>query len=87
MAITTESEENSRKVIFTKQYLAKVTIFRCFDVCSVRPPEIFQVQGKISTVRPVFPDYLSVSYDIDLNSCFSKMFVSISLSPAAVPVN
>ena len=47
-------------------YLAapsKVPIFRCFDVCSVRPHQTFQVQSKISTVRPVFPDYLSVSCD------------------------
>ena len=36
-----------------------------FDVCLVRSLQIFQVQGKISTVRPVFPDYLSVSYDYD----------------------
>ena len=35
----------------------------CFDVCSVRPPQIFPVQAKISTVRPVFPNYISVSYD------------------------
>ena len=38
-------------------------MFRCFDVCSVRPPQIFQVQAKISAVRPVFPDYLSGFYD------------------------
>ena len=55
--------KNILKVIFTKQLLTKVTIFRCFDVCSVRPPQVFQVQAKISTVWPVFPDYLSVSYD------------------------
>ena len=30
-----------------------------------QPPQIFRVQAKISTVRPVFPDYLSVSYDYD----------------------
>ena len=40
-----------------------MTIFRCFDVRSVRPPQLFQVQAKISTVRPLFSDYLSVSYD------------------------
>ena len=32
-------------------------------VCPVRLPQIVQVQAKISTVRAVFPDYLSVSYD------------------------
>ena len=53
----------SLKVIFTEYLLAKVAIFCCFDVCSVWPPQIFQVQAKISTVRPVFPDYLSVSYN------------------------
>ena len=49
----------------------KSSFFCCFDVCSVRPPQIFQVQVKISTVRPVFPDYLSVSYDYgySLESC------------------
>ena len=46
-----------------KKFLTKVNIFRCFDVCSVQPPQIFQVLIKISTVRPVFPDYLSVPYD------------------------
>ena len=30
---------------------------------TVQPPEIFQVQAKVSTIRPVFPDYLSVTYD------------------------
>ena len=63
MVIATESGWNSLKVIFTEQFLAKVAIFRCFDVCSVRPPQIFQVQAKISTVWPVFPDYISVLYD------------------------
>ena len=42
-------------------------MFCCFDVCFVWPPRIFQVQGKTSTVRSVFPDYLSVSYDYDIN--------------------
>ena len=32
----------------------------------MRPPQIFQAQAKISTVPPVFPDYLSVSYDYGL---------------------
>ena len=39
--------------------------FLLFDVCSIRPPQIFQVQATTSTVRPVFPDYLSVTYDYD----------------------
>ena len=33
------------------------------DVFPVWPLQKFQVQAKISTKRPVFPDYLSVSYD------------------------
>ena len=46
----------------------KVAIFRCFNVFSVRPPQKFQVQAKISTIRPVFPDDLSAFYDYDLSS-------------------
>ena len=65
MVITAESHYNSLKVIFTEQLLAKVAIFRCFDACSVRPPQTFQVQAKISTVRPMFSGYLYVSYDYD----------------------
>ena len=42
-------------------------MFGCFDVCCVWPPQIFQAQAKISTVRPVFSDYLSVSYDYGVN--------------------
>ena len=62
IVITTESRKNSLKAIFTKQSLKKATIFSCFDVYPVRSPHIFQIQVKISTIRPVFPDY-SVSYD------------------------
>ena len=50
-------------MILTEQFLTKATIFLCFGACSVRPPQIFQVEPKISAVRPVLPDYLSVSYD------------------------
>ena len=63
MVITTESGKNNLKVICTKQFLPKVTIFRCFDVCCVRPPQIFQVQAKVSAVQHVLPDCLSVFYD------------------------
>ena len=42
---------NCLKVIFDDQFLIEVAIFRCFEVCSVQPPQIFQVQTKISTVR------------------------------------
>ena len=51
------------KVIFTKQFLTKTTISRCFDVFSVQPLPIFQVQAKTSTIRHVFPDDISVSHD------------------------
>ena len=45
------------------QFLAKATIFCRFDVFSVRPPQIFQVQAKIAIIRSVFSEYFSVSYD------------------------
>ena len=51
------------KQALTEQFLTKVAVFRCFYVCYARPPQVFQVQAKISTLRPVFPDYLSISYD------------------------
>ena len=65
MVITTESDWNTLKFIFTEQFVIKVAILCCFDVWSVRPPQIFHVEAKISTVRPVFSDYLSISYDND----------------------
>ena len=34
-----------------------------FDVFSVRPPQMFHIQTEISTIRPVFQDYFSVTYD------------------------
>ena len=65
----------------------EVAIFRCFDICSVRPSQIFKVQTKISTVRPVFPDYLSVSYDYGISKYSIDSFtlvlsISISISAA-----
>ena len=36
-------------------------------------PRPFQVQAKISTVRPVLPDYLSVSYDYGLMRIYSLL--------------
>ena len=56
----------AKTVIFTEQFLEKVANFRCFDVCSVWPRQIFQFQAKLSIARPVFPDYLSVSHDYGL---------------------
>ena len=77
MVITTQSGWNSLKVIFTEQFLTKVAIFRCFDVYSVLPPQIFQAQAKISKVRPVFPDYLSVSYGF-INRLSTSVFVPVN---------
>ena len=65
IVITTESDWNSLKIILIKQFLSKATIFCCFHVFSVRSPQIFQVQAKISTIGPVFPEYLSVSDNCD----------------------
>ena len=74
IVITTESGLNSLKVIFTKQFLTKTTIFRCFDVFFVRPPQIFQVQAKISTIRPVCQDCLSdYALTYDLNNFKSRL--------------
>ena len=58
----------------------EVAIFCCFDVCSVRPPQVFQVKAKISTVRPAFPDYISVSYDYDAG----YQFLTITLNYKAL---
>ena len=66
IVVTTESGLNSLKVIFTTKYFTetlKAAISRCFDVFPVRASQKFQVQVKMSTLWPVFPDYLSVSYD------------------------
>ena len=48
--------------------------FCCFDVFPVRPTQKFQVQAKIPTIRPVFLDYFSVSYDypVKLQTCVTK---------------
>ena len=54
-----------------RKFSLKAAIFCCSDVCPVKPPQKFQVQAKISTIRPVFPDYLSISYDCGLiYGCF-----------------
>ena len=79
MVITAESKWNSLKVIFTDQFLTKVVIFCCFGVGSVRPPHIFQIQAKISTVRVVFPDYLSVSYDYGENNQYIEFLVELNV--------
>ena len=61
------TERASQSFSLPNQFFPKITIFRCFDVCSVRSPKIFDLQGKKSTVRPLFPGYNSVSYDLDHN--------------------
>ena len=87
--ITTEKGQSSLKVIFSKQFLTKPTIFRCFDICSVRPPQIFQVKAKMSTVRALLPHQLYISYDYGLqitkatlgkNCIFFRMFVWVERS-------
>ena len=40
----------------------KTVILCCFDVFPTRPPQKIQLQAKISTLRPVLPGYLPVSY-------------------------
>ena len=41
------------KVIFTKHFLTKATIFRCFDVCSVQPPQIPSSNENINNMNTV----------------------------------
>ena len=54
-----------------RKFSLKAAIFCCFDVRPLKPPQKFQVQAKISTIPPVFPDYLSISYDYGLiYGCF-----------------
>ena len=46
-----------------RKFSQEVVIFRCFGIFLVRSPQKFQVQAKKSIMQPVFPDYLSISYD------------------------
>ena len=65
--------------MFSDQFLTKATIFRFIDVFSVQifhlidPPQVFQVQAKILTIKLVFPEYLSVSYDYALTIIQKEM--------------
>ena len=52
--IITESCSNNLKVILIKSILIIAAIFLCFNEFIVRLPQKFQVQAKISTIRPVF---------------------------------
>ena len=64
IVITTEIDLKSLKVIFNKPFVTIATLFCCLYIFSVRLPQIFQVEGKISTnTTCVFPDHLSVFYD------------------------
>ena len=45
------------KVIFTKQFVIKSTIFCCFDVFSVQLPPMIHVKTKIPKIRPVFSSF------------------------------
>ena len=49
-----------------RKYLLQAGHFRCFYVFPVRPPQKLQVQAKIPTIRPVFADNLSLSYDMTM---------------------
>ena len=63
MVITTEVDKTTSKSFSIRNFSLKAAIFRFFDLFTVRPSQKFQVQAKISTIRSVFPDYLSVSFN------------------------
>ena len=63
MVITTEVDKITSKSFSIRNSSLKAAIFRCFDLFPVRPSQKFQVQAKISTIRSVFPDYFSVSFN------------------------
>ena len=81
MVITTESGYNCLKVIFTEQFLTKVTFFCYFEVGSVQSPWIFQVQAKTSTVRPLFSDYPSISFDYGIIGLSRIKNLTVFLTP------
>ena len=61
---TTESGWNSLKVIFIKKFFTESShflVFWCIP-CTATPVSI---SSEMSTIWPVFPDCLSVSYDYD----------------------
>ena len=51
--------------------------FHCFDVFPVWPPQKFQVQIKVPTIWPVFPDYIYVfnDYAVKLQTCVTNEVV------------
>ena len=54
VAVGTENEKKKENPHYKQP-------FCCFDVFPVRPPQKFQVQAKIPTIRPVFLYYFPVS--------------------------
>ena len=56
-----------------RQPLCSFDVFPCTTCISQK----FQVQAKIPTMRPLFPDYLSVSYDyaVKLQTCVTNEVV------------
>ena len=73
IVITTGSDQNSLKIISRSNSSQKPLFYCCFDLFSVQPPQIFQAQAKISTIRPVLPKYLSVSYEYEYINWFSYL--------------
>ena len=61
--ISMKNGYNESKSSPPRKLSLQAAIFCYFDVLSIRPPQKFQAQGRISTIRPVFLVYLSVSYD------------------------
>ena len=55
--------KTASKSSLLRKFSLEAAIFRRFDVFPVWLPHEFQVQAKISLIRPTLPDYLSVSYD------------------------
>ena len=72
VAIRTENEKENRKSLLQAASL----LFRCFS-CITFVSQKFQVQAKIPTIRLLFPDYLSVSYDyaVKLQTCVTSEVV------------
>ena len=60
-----ESDYNNIKVISTMKTLTANNHFYCFNVFPVRWPQKSYVKAKISTMQPLFPDHLFVSYGYD----------------------
>ena len=55
---------NKRELFSRRNSSLKAAISQPFDVSPVLPLQ-FKSQAKMSTIRPVFPNYLFISYDYD----------------------